>query len=164
MHIVKKLFEQKLFSEEQVLEKLENFCAYQERCVADVKKKLYQLKIDVVDYDKYINHLLENNFLNEERFVERFTHGKLNIKNWGKHKIIYQLKQKNIDDKKIEKEINEIDDTIYLHKLELIIQKKNNILKESDVYKKKQKLIIYAQQKGFELDLILRTIHKLKIE
>lgn len=143
------------------MDKLEYFCAYQERCIADVKKKLNQLNIDVAEQDKYLNYLKQNNFLSEKRFAERFTQGKLNIKNWGKQKIIYHLRQKNIETKYIESEINSIDENLYKETLFRLLAKKNNVLKETDVYKKRQKLIIYAQQKGFELDLILKTLDKI---
>jgi regulatory protein len=158
---LKKKIVTKVYTDEQVIEKLEHFCAYQERCVADVKKKLYQLNVSISEYEQFINYLTEHNFLNEKRFTERFTQGKLNIKNWGKIKISYQLKQKNIDTNYIEHELNCIDDEMYKDKLQQILIKKNKLLKEADEYKKRQKLIIYAQQKGFELDLILKTIDKI---
>lgn len=153
----------KLLSEEQIIQKLETFCAYQERCLADIKKKMKSLGVEATEEQFFIDYLKENNFYNEDRFVEKYIHGKLSIKKWGKFKIQQQLKAKQINSTQIAQELNNIDDIVYLETLNNILLKKNNVLKEENLQKRKQKLIIYAQQKGFELDLILNAIKKLKL-
>ncbi|MBK9330350.1 MAG: hypothetical protein IPM95_13870 [Sphingobacteriales bacterium] len=72
------------FSKEQIIQKLESFCSYRERCMAEVKQKLYQLKVDEKDYGFYLNHLSQNNFLDETRFTNAFVRGKNSIKKWGR--------------------------------------------------------------------------------
>jgi regulatory protein len=151
----------KILSEEQIIQKLEVFCAYQERCLHDVKKKMAQLGVKQSEEQFFIDYLSENNFLNEDRFVEKYIHGKLNIKKWGKHKIQQQLKTKQIKDSRIEQEIENIDKEQYIATLRNIILKKNNLLKEENPQKRKQKLINYAQQKGFEIDLIVETMKEI---
>ena len=95
-------------SEPQIIQKLESFCAYRERCESEVRQKLYQLAVEDSDTDFYLNYLKENNFLNEERFVSAFARGKFNIKSWGKRKIMQELQSKRIDSKKIQQSINAI--------------------------------------------------------
>lgn len=151
----------KILSEEQIIQKLESFCAYQERCLFDVKKKMKQLGVETSEEQFFVDYLTENNFLNEARFVEKYTHGKLNIKKWGKFKIQQQLKVRQIGGTQIEEELANIDEVLYQETLDKIILKKNNLLKEENLQKKKQKIIIYAQQKGFEINLILESMKRI---
>jgi regulatory protein len=118
-------------SEEQIIKKLESFCAYRERCESEVKQKLYQLAVDVKETDFYINYLKENNFLNEDRFIAAFARGKFNIKSWGKRKIIQELQVKRIDSKKILQSIENIDEGQYFVRLQDLLEKKLRTIKEN---------------------------------
>ncbi len=150
-------------SEEEVIKKLESFCAYRERCESEVKQKLYQLSVDGKETDFYLKYLKENNFLNEERFVASFARGKFNIKSWGRRKIIQELQVKRIDDKKIRQSIGQIDEGLYFLRLQDILTKKIKTIKETDPFKKKQKLMQYALQKGYEVDLIIEALKEIKL-
>lgn len=122
------------------------------------------LGVESSEEQNFIDYLKAHNFLNEQRFVEKFTNGKLTIKKWGKNKIQQHLKSKQIESSNIDDELKDIDEATYLETLDHVLQKKNNIIKADNVHKRKQKLIIYAQQKGFEIELILKSIKKLKLE
>jgi len=139
---------------EQIIQKLESFCSYRERCKAEVKQKLYQLKADEQDYDFYLNHLTVNNFLDETRFSYAFVRGKNSIKKWGRKKIEMELKAKKIDVEKIRDSIGQIDDGVYAVRLEDLLRKKLNTIKETDPYKRRQKLVVYALQKGYEPEIV----------
>lgn len=150
-------------SEEQIIKKLESFCAYRERCESEIKQKLYQWNVGEKEIDFYINYLKENNFLNEERFAVAFARGKFNIKSWGKRKIIQELQLKRIDSKKIRQSIEHIDEGFYFLRLQDLLEKKIKTIKESDTFKKKQKLLLYATQKGYEMDLINTVLKEMKL-
>ena len=150
-------------SEEQIIKKLESFCAYRERCESEVKQKLYQLAVDVKETDFYINYLKENNFLNEDRFIAAFARGKFNIKSWSKRKIIQELQVKRIDSKKILQSIENIDEGQYFVRLQDLLEKKLRTIKEIDVFKKKQKLMQYAMQKGYEMELIIEALKEINL-
>lgn len=150
-------------SEEQIIKKLESFCVYRERCESEIKQKLYQLAVDEKEVDFYINYLKENNFLNEERFVAAFARGKFNIKSWGKRKIIQELQSKRIDSKKIQQSIEQIDEGIYFIRLQDLLEKKSTKIKETDIFRKKQKLMQYAMQKGYEMELINEALKEIKL-
>ena len=150
-------------SEEQIIKKLESFCAYRERCESEVKQKLYQLAADVKETDFYINYLKENNFLNEDRFIAAFARGKFNIKSWGKRKIIQELQVKRIDSKKILQSIENIDEGQYFVRLQDLLEKNLRTIKEIDVFKKKQKLMQYAMQKGYEMELIIEALKEINL-
>ena len=86
----------KYLSKEDALKKLQRYCAYQDRCHQEVRSKLLDLGIYGHDLEEVIVALIEDNFLNEERFARSFTRGKLRIKHWGRNKILQELKKKNI--------------------------------------------------------------------
>ena len=151
---MKKSVTRKELTQDQIIKKLESYCAYRERCEAEIIQKLYQLSIVEKEAEFYVSYLKENNFLNEERFVNAFTNGKFNIKSWGKRKIVQALQAKKIDSKKIQKSVVNIDEGMYYVRLLDLLTKKNKNLKEPDVFKRKQKLINYALQKGYEIELI----------
>lgn len=150
-------------SEEQIIKKLESFCAYRERCESEIKQKLFQLAVERNETDFYINYLKENNFLNEERFVAAFARGKFNIKSWGKRKIIQELQAKQIDSKKIQQSIEQIDDGLYFIRLQDLLEKKIKKIKETDTFTIKQKLMQYAMQKGYEMELINEVLKEFKL-
>ena len=150
-------------TEEQIIHKLESFCAYRERCEAEIKQKMYLLSVPSSDYEIYINHLKENNFFNEERFANAFAYGKNSIKKWGRKKIAIELQSKNIDTQKINQSLLQIDEGMYLLKLEDILTKKIRTIKETDAFKKKQKLIQFAMQKGYEYEIINEALKNISI-
>ncbi len=141
-------------SKEQIIQKLESFCSYRERCVAEVRQKLYQLKADEQDYDFYLNYLADNNFLDETRFTNAFVRGKNSIKKWGRKKIEMELKAKKIDAEKIKYSMAQIDDGVYAVRLEDLLRKKLKSVKDTDPYKRRQKLLVYALQKGYEAEIV----------
>ena len=139
----------------ELQKKLEYYCAYQERCHQEVVQKLWSLGISGPQQDELLVHLITHNFLNEERFAKAFAGGKFRIKHWGKIKIVQELKSKKISEycirKALESEINEAD---YKATLLEVLNKKSNLLSETDKFKKNQKLAVYAMGRGFETELV----------
>ena len=145
---------QKIYDSYSILVKMQNWCVYQERSQFDVRRKLSEFQISSEDKENIIVKLIEENFINEERFALQFAKGKFSIKKWGRVKIRQELKQKKVSDYCIKKALEQIDDTIYLETLEYILTKKRATIKEVNHLKLKFKLINYASSKGYELDLI----------
>ena len=113
--------------------------------------------------DQLIIELIEFNFLNEERYARSFARGKFRIKKWGKLKICMALKKREVNLKCIDFAMLEIDDKTYLNTLKELLQKKNDILKETNLYKRKMKLINYLVNRGYEYDLIHDALVELKL-
>jgi len=150
----KKILPQKL-TPQQALPKLKQYCAYQERCHREVKEKLFGYGISKVDADEIVSKLVEENYLNEERFAIHFAGGKFRMKQWGKVKIKYELKQKNVSDYCIKKALLAIDIKDYKKVLYKLADEKLKTLKgEKNIFIKKRKLQDYLLMKGFETDLI----------
>lgn len=138
---------------------LEHFCAYQERCHKEVEQKLYDLKMIPEAKEKIILHLLQHNFLNEERFAKAFVRGKFSIKKWGRIKIINELRFKNISTYNIKSALKEINEKDYLETLQKISEKKLALIKESNTFKKKNKLATFLISKGYESELVYKIVN-----
>ncbi|SDX70098.1 regulatory protein [Lutibacter oricola] len=140
---------------------LEKYCAYQERCHKEVEQKLHNLNMITEAKELIILHLMEHNFLNEERFSKAFVRGKFSIKKWGKIKIVNELKFKNISTYNIKSGLKEINENQYLQNLDMLASKKINLVKESNSYKKRVKVFNYLKSKGYENDIINNCLNKL---
>jgi len=144
----------RIFSREQAKVKAESYCAYQERSQFEIRNKLYEWGLHQKDVDEIISELIEQNFLNEERFVMAYSLGKFRIKGWGKIKIRQGLKLKHIPDKLIVKSLKTIEDDDYVLMLKRILEKKSKTISEKDPFKLRYLLTRFAASKGYELDLI----------
>ena len=136
------------------LSKMKQYCAYQERCMLDVKTKLktFHMRDDL--YEKIIIQLRREDFLNEERFAKVFASGKLRINKWGKNKIYAAMQQKKVPELFILEGLSEIDQEEYIQILRDLISKKSKELKETDFSKKMKKLATFATSRGFESKLV----------
>lgn len=151
----------KILTKEQALQKLKQYCAYQERCHREVKEKLYALGVWKRDHDEIIATLIEENYLNEERFAIAYAGGKFRIKGWGRIKIKYELKQKQVSEYCIKKALKQIDESDYIAKLTTLATEKYQSLKGEQYLIRKKKTIDYLVGRGFELDLINFVISEL---
>jgi regulatory protein len=153
----------KYHSYDDALAKLQKYCTYQDRCHSEVEQKLWDLGIyDEEDRGNIIVELIQEDFLNELRYAESFTRGKFRIKKWGKTKIINELKAKKVSQHCIKKAIaSEIPYEEYQNTLEFLLEKKNNTIRDDDNYKRKQKLLRHGIGKGFETEMVKKTIENL---
>lgn len=142
------------FGPKEALEKLRKYCAYQERSHEDVVQKMWDLKIPEDWRDDIILSLMQENFLNEERFARTFVRGKFNIKKWGRIKIIEGLKKHRVSKQCIKLGLLEIDEDKYLQVLRDTIEEKRSRLKEKNPWKRKSAIYRFAAQRGFEGSLI----------
>ena len=145
----------KYLTKEQALQKLKHYSGYQERSHAEVKEKLYSLGVWKKDHDEIIATLIEENYLNEERFATAFVRGKFRMKQWGRVKIKYELKQKQVSEYNIKKALKEIDDTTYSDTLKKLYEERWESLKgEKNRFIKMTKTRDYLLQKGYEMELV----------
>lgn len=142
----------------QIRQKAESYCAYQERSQQEVRHKLYEWGLHREEVEQTITSLIEHNFLNESRFALAYTSGKFRLKHWGKFKIKQGLKQKQVSTRLIQEALQSIDNDLYQDTLNHLLEKKAQYLADKDPYKRRQALLNYALQKGFERDLILEIL------
>ncbi|MCC1485625.1 regulatory protein RecX [Winogradskyella immobilis] len=152
---------QKTYSVDEAQKVLENYCAYQERCHKEVKDKLLQMRMIPEAIDNIIVHLITNNYLNEERFAKAFARGKFKIKKWGKNRIVRELKYRQISKYSIDIALKEIDLEEYHSTLHELTLKRIAQVKESNIYKKKKKVVDYLLYRGWESHLIYEKLNEL---
>ncbi len=146
---------ERFFSCEDSKFKIENWCGYRDRSINETKQKLFSYGLDTAQVDKLITQLIEDKFLDDERFADSFVSGKFRIKSWGKQKIYAYLLQKKIDKAFITSALASIDYDEYVATAKHLVEKKWRLLeKEKDDWKRKQKVIQYVAGRGFEFDVI----------
>lgn len=140
-----------------ILIKLARYCAYQERCISEIKLKIQEL--DGADLqDDYIQWLQENNYLNEQRFIGLFIRSKFNQKKWGRGKIQFELRKKGISDSDIQAHWDEIAEGDYTEALKVLLEKKASSLKTGTPNEKYQKCYRTGLSKGFEPSLVSQAL------
>ena len=141
--------------------KLEQYCVYQDRCHKEVISKLKEMHMIPIAIDDIISHLIEHNFLNEERFAKSFARGKFNIKHWGRNRITRELKSKDISAYNIKVALKEFSEEDYYSKLDNISLKRLDTIKDTDKYKKRKKLSDYLLYRGWESHLVYEKTKEL---
>ncbi|MDO3695394.1 regulatory protein RecX [Wenyingzhuangia sp. chi5] len=148
----------KTYTVEEAKRALENYCVYQDRCHKEVEEKLYKMGMIPQACEVIILHLMEHNFLNEERFSKSFARGKFRIKKYGKVRIIQELTFRNISEYNIKTALKEIDEKEYIETLYTLSSQKWENTKESNFYKKKKKVADFLLRKGYESNLIYEAL------
>ncbi|HIF84542.1 MAG TPA: RecX family transcriptional regulator [Flavobacteriaceae bacterium] len=149
------------FTIKEVELKLQYYCSYQDRCHKEVIEKLKTFKIIPEGVNQIISNLINENFLNETRFSKNFVRGKFKIKNWGKIRIVNELKRRNISIYNINQGLKEIDELEYLNKFEELFNKKLSSLEGLIPSVKKKKILSYLLYRGWESSLIYSKIYEL---
>jgi len=154
--------ERKNIGAEKALQKIKHFCSYQERSHQEVKEKLYSFGLYKADVELLLSQMIEENYLNEERFAIAFAGGRFRIKKWGRIKIGNELKQRRISEYCIKRGLASIDEKEYMNTLQKLFEKKRESLKaEKNSSIKKQKTWSFLMQRGFEPQLISEFINEM---
>ncbi len=156
------MFQQQL-SKEQALQKIKHYCGYQERSHKEVKEKLYRFKLRKDVVEEIIAYLIEENYLNEERFATQFAGGKFRTRQWGRKKIMYELRERGISQYCINNALQSIDEESYNRVLQKLAEKKwASLKKEQGHLIRLQKTRMYLLQKGYEQANIEPVLQLLK--
>ncbi len=139
-------------SNDVILKKVLHYCAYQDRCTQEVRTKLSTFDMPDAEKEKIVKLLVDEGYLDDERYASTFVRSKIHLKKWGVNKIKMSLKMKGISDEIIGNALSEIDPEIYKDELIKVLKAKK--INDSDPYKKKAKLAQYAIQKGYEPSLV----------
>lgn len=151
-----------IFTIKEALLKLEHFCAYQERCHAEVVSKLYSLKMTPDEIDSIVVQLIENNFLNETRFACSFARGKHRIKQWGKIRITNELKARQISSTNISLALKEISPEEYESTFENLAERCWNSIPEKNLLKKRKKFCDYLLRRGYESNFVYDKVKEME--
>ncbi len=155
------MIQKKTYTLTEAKKLLEHYCAYQERCHKEVMQKLKDMQMIPEAIDAVVVHLLEHNFLNEERYAKTFVRGKFQIKKWGKRRLTLALKQKDISKYNINLAMKIIGDDEYIDTFNALAVKKLNAICETNLLKKKKKLADYLLYRGWEPNLVYDKVNEL---
>lgn len=150
------------YSPQETKERIARFCSMQEQSEFHVRRKLKDWQVPHQEIDALVDLLIDNNFLNEERFVRAYVSGKFRIKRWGKNKIVAGLAQLNLRGEQVQKAINELDAKEYFQTLEGLAKSKWALSREDDLRKRREKVARSLMAKGYESDLVWKVIPKEK--
>ena len=150
--------DKKVFTVDEVKRKMEHYCAYQDRCHKEVENKLREYSIIPEAREIILLSLLKDNFLNEERFSKSFARGKFRIKKWGKQRIVRELRFRNISEYNIKTALKEINEEDYITTLYSLVDKKNKLVTETNLFKRKKKIADYLLYRGFESSLVYEAL------
>ncbi|MBT8298516.1 MAG: RecX family transcriptional regulator [Maribacter sp.] len=145
----------------EATKKLESYCSYQERCHKDAVTKLRAMRMIPEAINQIMAHLIQENYLNEERFAKSFARGKFRIKKWGRNRIINELKHRAISKYNIKTALNEIDHDDYYETLNILAKKRLKAIKETNIQKRKRKLADYLLYRGWESHLVYGKVKEL---
>lgn len=149
------------YTVQEATKKIESYCAYQDRCHKEVVSKLKEMGMIPLAVDTIIAQLIEDRFLNEERFAKSFARGKFNIKKWGKNKIVRELKFRNISKYNITTALKEIEPEAYLTTLDDLANKRLQQITETNIQKRRKKLADYLLYRGWESQLVYEKLQEL---
>lgn len=151
-----------VYSIKDAINKIEHFCAYQERCHGEVVSKLRSMKMESNEIDEIIVHLIGSNFLNETRFASSFARGKHRIKYWGKIRIVNELKFRNISTYTINLALKEISPEEYNTTFHTLAERHWENMLERNILKKRKKFCDFLLRKGFESNLVYEKTKELE--
>ena len=149
-------------SKKEVIQKMEYYCGYQERCHTEVIQKLYAFSLSEHERDEVVVHLIEHNFLNEERFAKLFSISKFHQKKWGTKRIANELKQRHISDYLIRIGLKEIPPEEYETTFDELAEKTWETIHEKNTLKKRKKFCDTLLRKGWESDWIYAKVKELE--
>ena len=145
-----------------IYRKTQRFCSYQERTLQEVQEKLGVWGVtDSSQVMHILQKLIEDRFLNEERYVDAFIRGKFERKKWGKRKLDAALRRKGISPTLIARSLDAITPDDYRKSLQRVAERKRQGLVGIPIAQQQQKLTRYLLQKGYESDLVSLTIREM---
>jgi len=142
----------------ELLQKARNYCSRSEKCPDDVRTLLNKYNCNKDDITKIIVELQEDGFIDIERYVRAYVNDKIRFDKWGRIKISFALRQKNLPEDLVNNILNELDDEEYLNNLRILIKLKTEQIKETDPYKRKLSVTRFCVSRGFEYDKISKII------
>ena len=155
-------YSKKTYTVDEAKARLESYCSYQERCHKEVQQKLWEMKMIPEAVDLIVLHLLKHNFLNETRFAQAFARGKFNHKQWGKIRIIRELKFRDISKYNIDLALKEISEEDYTHTFNALAEKRFlQLASEKNLQKKRKKFADYLLYRGWESFLVYDKVREL---
>lgn len=152
----------KIYDLKEAKTRIRHYCVKEDRCQQQVIDKLYSYGLSKAVIDHFLVELIQEKFIDEERYARSFAGGKFKIKKWGRRKIVFELKKKKVSAFCIQKGLKEINESDYLAAVEhLLLKKRSMIIKNTNPFIRKKKMVNYVVGKGYEPELVWQAIYNL---
>lgn len=148
-------------SEPIALNRIAAYCSKAERCEWDVRRKLKAWELEGDKIARIVKRLKDECFLSDERFCRSFINDKMRFNKWGKTKIVFELRKRNISSSVYQPILDDFEDESFNEQLESILKIKLKTVKGKDDYDRRNKLIRFALGRGFSMDAVLKMVSKL---
>ena len=145
----------------QAIARATELCSHSEKCSYDLELKCHEWQLSQEETTKLINFLLEEKFIDQQRYANSFVSDKFRFNKWGKIKLAYALKGKNMEDRYIREALDNLPEGAYLKVLADLLASKAKTVTDKDFYSRRNKLLAFAQSRGFGVDEALRIIEKI---
>ncbi len=147
---------------EKILSRAANLCSATEKCSFDIQEKVQSWGLSEAEAIKAVKYLEEQKFVDNSRYAKVFVKDKLKFNKWGRIKISYSLRQKDIPDEIISLALDEIDPGEFEEVLSGLLRTKLKSVGNIRTASNKAKLIRFAAQRGFTSEEIYRVIRKIE--
>jgi regulatory protein len=155
------VIQRKTYTLEEAKLRIANYCVYRDRAHKEVREKLKSMGMIPLAIDELLDYLIQENFLNEERYAKSFARGKFKIKSWGRIRISRELKAMEVSDYCIKKALTEINSEDYVNTFNKLSEKKAESLSNYPIQIQKKKLMDYLMYRGWESSMIFDKINEL---
>ena len=139
---------------QQAYQKLAALCARSEHCQQEMLDKMRQWGVDEEEQAQVMARLVEERYVDDERFTRAFVNDKVRYAKWGRRKMQQALWMKRIDEQLARTVLDEGPDEDYIAILRPALKQKRRSTKAASEYEMTMKLIKYALSRGFTMDVI----------
>ena len=145
----------------EALSKAAEICGRSEKCSYDIVMKCHEWQLSKEDTDRITKYLTQEKYLDDQRYAISFVHDKFRFNKWGRIKLAYALRQKQIVEKFIREALTHISEDAYRTVLTDLLSAKAKTIKENDVYTRRSKLMAFALSRGFEAEEIRKCVNQI---
>ena len=148
----------KILTPPEALHRAAALCSSAEHCTADIREKLARWGVTEADSRTIIARLVQERFIDEQRYAVAFVKDKFRFSGWGRIKMRYALQQKRIDGSDIDHALATLDEEPYNDRLLELLQAKSRSIRDDDPEARRAKLFRFAASRGFEPSLIFNAL------
>lgn len=145
----------------EALSKATQLCSQSEKCVSDLAQKCREWQLSREETEELLAYLVEEKFIDQLRYATSFVSDKFRFNKWGRIKLAYALRQKQVEERIIAEALSQIPVEDYRQVLLELLSAKARTIRDKEAYVRRNKLVSFALSHGFEAEVALETIGKL---
>jgi regulatory protein len=150
-------------SYQAALARATELCSRSEKCSFDIALKCREWQLSREESGQLIACLVQEKFIDHLRYATSFVNDKFRFNKWGKVKLAYALRQKQIEEPFIREALSRLPEDAYRKVLLDLLSAKARSVKEKDAFTRRNKLLAFALSHGFESDLASKIVEGISI-